>query len=177
MKEPVELKDWAGRIQEALPKGVLLVTKAEKTDAMVIGWGALGVCWNKPTFTAYVREGRYTRSQIDATGEFTVSIPLDKADPRITKICGGTSGRDGDKIAAAGLTLEDPEEVSSPGIREYPLTLECKVLYSQKQDLSRIPEQIRTAMYPQDVDGTAPLANRDPHIGYIGQIVRAYIIR
>ena len=30
---------------------------------------------------------------------------------------------------------------------------------------------------PQDVDGSAPMANRDAHTDYIGQIVSAYIIR
>ena len=63
-----------------------------------------------------------------------------------------------------------------PGVRQYPLTLECKVLYSQKQDLTRIPEAIRARMYPQDVDSTNPMSNRDAHVAYIGEIVSAYII-
>ena len=41
-----------------------------------------------------------------------------------------------DKIAELGLTLENPEVVAAPGIRELPLTLECKVRYIQDQDLS-----------------------------------------
>ena len=32
-------------------------------------------------------------------------------------------------------------------------------------------------MYPQDVDGDYPMANRDPHTMYVGEIVDAYIIR
>lgn len=31
-------------------------------------------------------------------------------------------------------------------------------------------------MYPQDVDGTYPGANRDAHTVYIGEIVAAYMI-
>ena len=61
--------------------------------------------------------------------------------------------------------------------REYPLTLECRILYAQKQDLSLLPEHIVKTMYPQDVDGSNPMANRDPHTMYIGEIVDAYIIR
>ena len=86
------------------------------------------------------------------------------------------SGRDIDKVAEAGLTLVDPETNSTPGIREYPLTLECRVLYSQKQDLTGIPEAIRKRSYPQDVDSSCPMANRDAHIAYIGEIVDAYLI-
>ena len=57
------------------------------------------------------------------------------------------------------------------------MTLECKVLYSQKQELEKLPDDIREKMYPQDVDGSYPMANRDAHTAYIGEIVAAYIIK
>ena len=50
------------------------------------------------------------------------------------------------------------------------------MLYSQKQDLTGIPEAIRKRSYPQDVDSSCPMANRDAHIAYIGEIVDAYLI-
>ena len=40
-----------------------------------------------------------------------------------------------------------------------------------------LPEAIRARMYPQDVDSSEPLSNRDAHVEYVGQIVSAYIIR
>ena len=95
----------------------------------------------------------------------------------VTKICGGQSGFNIDKVKEAGLTLEEPESNNTPGVREYPLTIECKILYAQKQDLEKIPEDIRLRMYPQDVPGTNPMANRDAHTMYVGQIVDAYIIK
>ncbi len=94
----------------------------------------------------------------------------------INRICGTLSGKDIDKAAEAKLTLVEPETNSTPGILEYPLTLECRVLYSQKQDLAGIPEEIRKRSYPQDVDSSCPLANRDAHIAYIGEIVDAYLM-
>ena len=97
--------------------------------------------------------------------------------PSIAKVCGMQSGRDIDKEKEAHLTLENPEKISVSGIKEYPLTLECKVLYSQRQELESIPNDIREKMYPQDVDGTYPMANRDAHTAYIGEIVAAYIIK
>ncbi|MBQ1501255.1 MAG: flavin reductase [Firmicutes bacterium] len=177
MKEKINIMEYARQIQEALPKGILLNTNCEKFDTMVIGWGAVGFVWGLPAVTVYVRESRYTKEQLDKTGEFTVSIPLGMPLPEITKICGTLSGRDIDKVKEARLTLEEPEKNHTPGIKEYPLTLECKVLYDQAQDLSRLPEKIRERMYPQNVPGTEPLANRDPHTAYIGQIVSAYIIK
>ena len=177
MKEKINVTDYANRITGALPRGILLNTSGEKFNTMVIGWGHLGTLWNRPTFHVYVRQGRYTKGQLDRTGEFTVSVPLDGPDAKISKICGWQSGYNIDKVKEAGLELEPPETIGTPGIRQYPLTLECRVLYAQDQDLSRIPADIREKMYPQDVDGTYPMANRDIHTMYVGEIVDAYIIR
>ena len=94
----------------------------------------------------------------------------------ITRVCGSRSGRDIDKVREAGLTLVEPRVIRTSAIREYPITLECRVLYAQKQELARIPEAIRASMYPPDVDSSNPMANRDAHIMYIGEIVAAYRI-
>ena len=176
MKKPIKVSEYAQRILEALPRGALLNTQADKFDAMVIGWGALGQVWGMPAMTVYVRRGRFTREQLDEAGEFTVSVPLGDPIPEINRICGTLSGRVVDKVDAANLELEPPEVIATPGVRQYPLTLECKVLYAQEQDLSRLPKDIRERMYPQDVDGDYPMSNRDPHTAYIGRIVSAYII-
>lgn len=177
MKEKIQVAEYAQKITEALPRGILLNTNGDKFNAMVIAWGGLGTCWGKTVFTVYVREHRYTKVQIDKTGEFTISIPLENPDSRINKICGLQSGHQIDKVKEAGLTLVEPETNHTPGVREYPITLECKVLYAQRQDISLLPEEIRKSAYPQDVDSTNPLANRDPHTAYIAEIVNAYIIR
>ena len=177
MKEKINVTDYANLITRALPKGILLNTNGDKFNAMVIGWGHIGTLWSKPTFHVYVRQGRYTKSQLDKTGEFTVSVPLDKPDAAINKICGWQSGHKIDKVKEAGLELEDAEVIHTPGIRQYPLTIECRILYSQDQDLEKIPKDILERMYPQDVEGDYPMANRDFHTMYVGEIVDAYIIR
>ena len=124
MKEKIIVAEYAGKITESLPKGILLNSRYAKFNSMVIGWGGLGIVWGKPVFTVYVREHRYTKAQLDATGEFTISVPVDGIIPSIAKICGTQSGRDVDKETAAHLTLEPPEVIHVPGIKEYPLTLE-----------------------------------------------------
>ena len=177
MKESIQAAEYAGIIADALPKGILLNTCGDKFNSMVIGWGMLGRVWSVPVFTVFVRQSRYTKAQLDRTGEFTVSIPLGEPVPRIAAVCGSESGWNVDKAGKAGLTLEEAQTIHTPGIREYPLTLECRVLYAQKQDLSLLPEEIRDRMYPQDVDGSFPMANRDAHTAYYGRIVDAYLIR
>lgn len=177
MKEKINVNDYAQQLTEALNKGILLNTNGDKFNSMVIGWGALGRVWNIPAYTVYVREHRYTKAQLDKTGEFTISVPLGSPIPKIAQVCGSLSGHQIDKVKEAGLTLVEPEVIKTPGIKEYPLTLECRILYSQEQDLSGIPENIRSSMYPQDVDSSNPMANRDAHTMYIGQIAAAYIIK
>ena len=177
MKEKINVSDYADQITKAVSKGILLNTKDEKFNSMVIGWGMLGRIWNRPSYTVFVRQSRYTKEALDKSGEFTVSVPLDGVDPKIAKVCGSLSGHNIDKVKEAGLTLEEPEVNGVPGIREYPLTIECRVLYQQDQVLADIPEDIQKQMYPQDVDGTAPMENRDIHTMYIGEIVDAYLIK
>ena len=177
MREKIDVFDCSEQILKALRRGILLNTNGDKFNTMVIGWGGLGRTWNVDTFTVYVRNSRYTKGQMDLTGEFTVSIPLDGPDARINRICGSQSGRDIDKVQEAGLTLEPSEANHTPGVRQYPLTLECRTLYAQRQDISLLPEEIQKVMYPQDVDGSNPMANREPHTAYIGEILKAYIIR
>lgn len=177
MKREVNPFDYAGEICKALPGGILLTTKCgEKVNTMTIGWGTIGIDWSRPVFIAYVRESRYTKQLLEENGEFTVNIPLGTTDKKILGICGTRSGRDMDKIGELNLTLEDPIAISVPGIRELPLTLECKVLYKQQQDLSAIPEDILARYYPVEEDTLHPGSDRDYHIAYYAQILKAYII-
>ena len=172
MKKTVNAFDYAGTICEALKKGILLTTKTEdKVNTMTIGWGHIGIEWGRPIFVAYVRETRYTKQMLEANGEFTVNIPVGDVDKNILGYCGTKSRRDHDKIAELGLTLVDSDVVSVPGIKELPLTLECKVIYKQKQDLSALPEDILGRYYPADESGF-----RDYHYAYYGQILNAYLI-
>lgn len=177
MKREVNPFDYAGQICKAMPAGILLTTKrAEEVNTMTIGWGTIGIDWSLPVFIAYVRESRYTKQLLAETGEFTVNIPLGDVDKKILGFCGTKSGRDVHKIEELGLTLEEPVKISVPGIRELPLTLECKVLYSQPQDLSAIPQKILDRYYPVEDDALHPGCDRDYHIAYIAQILKAYII-
>ena len=149
MNEHIEPFSYAEALMKALPKGVLLSTeKKGAMNTMVIGWGALGTNWGKPVLTVYVRESRLTRDYLDASGEFTVNVPLGAVDPEIIKVCGSKSGRDLDKIKTLSLTVQQGETVKAPAFKELPLTFECKVLFRQKTWLNRKAngiQQIKTA--------------------------------
>ena len=168
MKKNVDPFVHSREITEALPSGILLTAAAEgRVNTMTIGWGALGTDWGKPMFMALVRESRFTRELLDKNPEFTVNVPYGEFDKRILGFCGSKSGRDVDKIKELGLTLVDSEIVSVPGIKELPLTLECRVAARQRQEPALICEKFRKAYYP---------APEDAHIMYFGEIVNTYII-
>jgi len=172
MKKKINVFDHANEICSALSKGVLLTTACDgKVNTMTIGWGMLGIEWGKPLFIAYVRQSRYTKEMLEKNGEFTVNIPYGDVDKNILGVCGSKSGRDMDKIKELGLITEPPNKISVPGIRQLPLTLECKVIYKQDQPYALLPKDAAARFYPLDEKGEA-----DYHTAYYAQIVDAYLI-
>lgn len=160
--------DYAKEILSAVKNGVLLSTSANgKQNFMTISWGSLGVEWNKPIFTAYVRESRFTKELLDNSNEFTVCLPFEShTDKNALAVCGTKSGRDIDKTSVCGLTEIKGEKTTSKALEEFPITLECKVLYKSVQDFSMLSEEIQKRFYPEN----------DPHTAYIAEIINAYII-
>ncbi len=173
----IDVFDYAKEIMMGVKSGALVTTKVgDKVNTMTISWGTLGIEWNKPIFITFVREQRFTREMLDNNGEFTVNIPFGDFDKKITAFAGSKTGRSLDKIKELGLTLVDSGNISVPGIKELPLTLECKVVYKQLQDRNSVSDENLEKHYPQDVDSSHPFANKDFHIAYYGEIVGAYII-
>lgn len=167
-KKKIELCDCAGEIVRALRPGILITTKVGgKVNSMTIGWGTLGIIWNRPVFIAYVRDCRFTREMLDKNPEFTINVPVGDFDRNALGLLGSKSGRDMDKIAAAGLTPVDPEVISVPGLKEFPLTLECRVIYRQGQESGLLPDDIRRSFYRME---TAH------HICFYGEVVASYMI-
>lgn len=74
------------------------------------------------------------------------------------------------------LTVVDGISVKSPAIKELPLTIECKVIYQQEQEPDNIPKDLFEKCYPKDVPSDNPMANKDLHTVYYGEIVNAYIL-
>lgn len=58
--------------------------------------------------------------------------------------------------------------MSVPAIKEFPITLECRVTYRQLQDDDAIAPEDFAKFYKPGYGGT--------HIAYVGEIVAAYIV-
>ena len=173
MKKYINLWEYAGEILEQVSTAALVTAKADgEVNSMTIGWGTLGTEWAKPIFTVFVRQSRHTKVLLDKNGEFTINVPRRGADVKeIMRICGTKSGRDMNKIQELGLTLEEPDVISVPGIKELPITLECRVVYKQDQNLSFLDEDKCLRYY---APGTAN--DGDYHTAYYGEVLAAYII-
>ena len=117
-----------------------------------------------------VLNSNYTCDLIKESGIFALSLLDVECSFETIKHFGFQSGRDVDKAKELGLTYEEPETISVPGIRELPLTLECKVIYKQTQDIHAITEEDQEKFYPQNADGS-----QDIHVAYYGEIVNAYV--
>ena len=173
MKRKIQPFDYANEILTAVRSGVLMTVKAgDKVNPMSISWGTMGIQWGLPIFTVFVRGCRHTSVMLDENPEFTVNIPLGAVNKEIIRYCGTKSGRDTDKIADLSLHTEESEVISVPGIRELPLTLECKVIYKQQQYPECMTDPEPATHYPEN---SADI-HADYHTAYYGQIVNAYII-
>ena len=173
MKRKIDPFDYAKEITHAVKKGVLLTTKTnDQLNTMSISWGTMGIQWSLPIFTVFVRGCRHTSTLLDANPEFTVNIPLGEVNKEIIRYCGTKSGRDVDKFQVMGLHTEEPEVISVPGIKELPITLECKVIYKQQQYPECMTDPEPPTHYPENSQDI----HADYHTAYYGQIVAAYII-
>ena len=167
-KRKIDIWEHAGDIIRALQPGILLTTKVgDKVNSMAIGWGTIGFQWEKPVFIAFVRTYRFTHEMLEGNGEFTVNVPVGEFPRKALGLLGSKSGRDMDKIAAAGVTLVEPNVISVPGIKEFPLTLECHVLYHQLQHDNELNDELTQRFYTRET------AN---HTAFYAEIVDAYII-
>lgn len=96
-------------------------------NTMTISWGSLGELWNRSVVTVYVSDSRYTHVFMEKNDHFTVAFfPEDRRGA--LQYLGSHSGRDGDKIAASGLTLEWLES-GLPSFEEADMIIEARKIY------------------------------------------------
>lgn len=96
-------------------------------NTMTISWGSLGELWNKPVVTVSVSSDRYTHEFIEREDHFTVAFFPEQYRPALTYL-GTHSGRDSDKIAESGLTLEFLAS-GQPSFAEADMVIEARKIY------------------------------------------------
>lgn len=133
----------------------------EKWNTMTASWGAVGVVWGKPSATCYIRQSRYTKTFVDDSEFFTLTVLKDGCRD-VLNLLGSKSGRDMDKMHESGLTPVMVE--GQPTFEEAKLVLICRKVCKTFIGPDDMTAEIRERSY----------ADRDYHTMYIGEIVAAY---
>ena len=137
--------------------------KEGNMNLMTISWGTIGELWNKPVFIVYVSTSRYTHQFMEENNYFTVTHFPESMRDKLAYL-GRVSGRDEDKVAGAGLTVEFTE-LGNPIYAEADLAIECKKIYGQQFNADLMPVEQRQ-WYERSGLGI--------HYMYIGEIVHVW---
>jgi flavin reductase (DIM6/NTAB) family NADH-FMN oxidoreductase RutF len=145
-------------------KDWMLITArdGEKVNAMTASWGCMGILWNKPVAVGFVRPQRHTYGLTENEDRISLAF-LDEEYRNALNICGTKSGRDGDKLALAGLSSEELDGV--PVISEARLLIMCRKLYVGDLEESGFVDKSLLANYK----------NKDYHRVYVWEIEHAYV--
>ncbi|MCQ2771893.1 MAG: flavin reductase [Bacilli bacterium] len=158
VKDLSKYKDSVSLFKE---DAITIVRDGDKYNPMTIGWGGIGVLWNRPCCTAYIHETRYSKELFDKEDYFVVATLSSKNIEQL-RYFGTVSGRDEDKALKSGLTLVKDGEVGY--FEECEIVIVCKKMGQTKMDIDSIP------------DGVRPWYEKDGvHSIYFGEIVKVLI--
>jgi flavin reductase (DIM6/NTAB) family NADH-FMN oxidoreductase RutF len=135
----------------------------EEHNCMTIAWGSIGGMWGVPFLQVVVRPQRYTYEFMERFPTFTVCSFPKELKPALQHL-GSRSGREGDKLAATGLTLERSKQVEAPSYAEADLVFECRKIFAQDMDPKGFLKPEIQDWYPKN----------DYHRMYYGEILGVF---
>jgi flavin reductase (DIM6/NTAB) family NADH-FMN oxidoreductase RutF len=146
-----------------LKEGAFLTVRAGTSlNTMTIGWGMVGVAWERPVFMVLVRDSRHTYTIMEQAADFTVTVPTEDVNDALS-FCGCRSGRDVNKFEACGLRVKQGLRTASPVLDLRGVQMECRIICKTPMDPSRMDPALG-ALYP----------NHDYHTLYYGEILECY---
>lgn len=114
-----------GAMLAPLPPVLVTCGTAETANVLTVAWTGI-LCSKPPKTYISVRPERFSHHLLEEQGEFVINLPT-AALVRQVDLCGVRSGKDGDKLALAGLTAEPSAKVQTPSIAECPVSVECRI--------------------------------------------------
>ena len=121
--------------------------KASGTNAMTASWGNMGILWNKPIATVFVRPQRYTYGLCESAERFSLSTLPDECRNAL-KICGTKSGKDLDKLEECSLSCTEIDGVKV--IEQSKVAMICKKLYADDLKKECFIDKDQLKHYPTD---------------------------
>lgn len=132
-------------------------------NTMTIGWGAIGTMWSQPFAFVAVKPSRYTFEFMEQYNTFTINA-FPQEHHHALSLLGTQSGRDGDKIAASGLTPEASSVIAAPSFKEAEIVIECQKMYANNLNPAQFLKEGIFKHYP----------NEDYHRIYYGEILKVF---
>ncbi len=170
MHKEVSVSELQMNPMTLIAKQWMLVTAGDEKhgyNAMTASWGHLGSIWGHggglPTSVIFVRPQRYTKEFVDREKLYTLCF-FPEEHKKALAYLGTHSGRDGDKVAAAGLT-----PVLADGytyFEEANLVLVCRKLYQAPViEEGFLDKELMADCYPK----------KDFHDLYVGEIIKVMV--
>lgn len=165
MFQKIDPKALNQNVFSAIGDQWMLITAGtpEHCNTMTASWGGLGVIWNIPSATCYIRPQRYTKEFVDREDYFTLSF-FGEEHRKSLQLCGSRSGREVDKVKECGFTVR-AADCGAPYFEEAELVLVCRKRFVQPMSPDNMPQEIKDKFYPQ----------KDYHVMYIGEIVEVLV--
>ena len=134
----IDPKNLDKNVFTAIGEQWMLITAGtpEKCNTMTASWGGLGVIWNAPAATCYIRPQRYTKEFVDREDFFTLAF-FGEESRKALQLCGSKSGRDIDKVKECGFTVK---------------AAECGAPYFEQAQLVSLGKKAAKSQEMEDVD-------------------------
>ena len=119
-------QEWkSGTFIYPIPAVMVTCGNMEKSNIMTVAWtGILNT--NPAKVFISIRPERYSHNIIEKSGEFAINLTNEDL-VYATDWCGVKSGASVDKFKEMKLTKEKLNHIQCPGIKESPVTIECKI--------------------------------------------------
>lgn len=161
---------------ELFSKQWALVTAGnmEHFNTCTVAWGSLGILWTHPgsngqIVTVYLHPARYTCDFFKECDSFTVSF-FPEGCRKALSYLGSHSGRDENKVAAAGLTPVAIGETVT--FAESQLTFLCRKVYQHQFEQEALPPDVqeyyrsKPQAFPVDENG-----DWQAHWMFVGEVL------
>ena len=118
--------EWkSGTFIYPIPAVMVSCGNMENSNILTVAWtGILNT--NPAKVYISVRPERFSHDIIKSTGEFAINLTTESL-VYATDWCGVKTGANVDKFKEMKLTKEKLKHIHCPGIKESPVTIECKV--------------------------------------------------
>ena len=133
---------------DRIGKEWMLITAADgegKANTMTASWGGVGILWNLPVATCFIRPQRYTCPLAEQNDSLTLAFLGEEHRAALT-YCGRHSGREGDKFSASGLHCAWEDGIPYPA--EAHTVLICRKLYVGDLEKQGFVDTSLLAHYP-----------------------------